>query len=104
MWARPLLLASSLPHGHRLTTSACVRSGWNAELGIWDDRSAMAVGVEEVPNPLYIFGYGSLCWRPDFPHEERWVGRARGWRRLFVQRSTGALALSQPLCSLPPCR
>jgi len=30
---------------------------------------------------LWIFGYGSLMWAPDFPHEERKTGRAHGYHR-----------------------
>lgn len=59
---------------------------WNAELGVWaGDRAASAV---DVPSPLWIFGYGSLCWKNDeILHTERFVGRAAGWRRVFAQRS-----------------
>ena len=38
--------------------------------------------------PDWIFGYGSLVWRPDFPFEERLAASLRGWRRRFWQGST----------------
>jgi cation transport protein ChaC len=42
---------------------------------------------------LYVFGYGSLMWRPGFVYEERWLATIRGrHRRLcvfsFVHRGT----------------
>ncbi|MBJ3777184.1 gamma-glutamylcyclotransferase [Acuticoccus mangrovi] len=42
---------------------------------------------------LYVFGYGSLMWRPDFPYEEKQFATIRGrHRRLcvysFVHRGT----------------
>jgi glutathione-specific gamma-glutamylcyclotransferase len=40
------------------------------------------------PAPLWIFGYGSLLWRPDFPFEERHPATALGWSRQFWQGST----------------
>jgi cation transport protein ChaC len=30
---------------------------------------------------LWVFGYGSLMWRPGFPYLERQNGLVRGWRR-----------------------
>lgn len=30
---------------------------------------------------LWIFGYGSLIWRPDFDYAERRVARVHGWHR-----------------------
>lgn len=30
---------------------------------------------------------GSLCWRPDFPSEQQFVGRVNGYGRYFAQRS-----------------
>lgn len=38
--------------------------------------------------PLWIFGYGSLVWRPAFEYVERREGFVRGWTRRFWQHST----------------
>ena len=59
---------------------------WNSALGVWEGNAAL--GTTAVPSPLWIFGYGSLCWKADFPAEEQFVGRVSGWKRLFAQRST----------------
>ncbi len=37
---------------------------------------------------LWIFGYGSLVWRPAFPYRERRFGYIRGYLRRFWQEST----------------
>lgn len=36
----------------------------------------------------WIFGYGSLVWRPDFPFAERRQAAIEGWARRFWQGST----------------
>lgn len=36
---------------------------------------------------LWIFGYGSLVWRPDFDYEERAAAELRGFARRFWQGS-----------------
>ncbi|WP_050528773.1 gamma-glutamylcyclotransferase [Pseudorhodobacter aquimaris] len=37
--------------------------------------------------PLWIFGYGSLIWNPEFPVAEQRVARLSGWHRSFCMRS-----------------
>jgi glutathione-specific gamma-glutamylcyclotransferase len=37
--------------------------------------------------PLWIFGYGSLLFRPGFPHEERRAAVVAGWTRRLDQGS-----------------
>jgi cation transport protein ChaC len=44
--------------------------------------------VRNLAEPLWIFGYGSLVWRPAFPHAERRPGYVVGWTRRFWQGST----------------
>lgn len=36
----------------------------------------------------WIFGYGSLMWRPSFRHEQRCPAYIKGWKRRFWQGST----------------
>ena len=52
------------------------------------DRQAGVSAVDQPPRPLWIFGYGSLMWRPGFEFEEAVQARVEGWRRGFFIYST----------------
>ena len=40
-----------------------------------------------MPTPLWVFGYGSLSWHPEFPVAERQIARLQGWHRSFCMHS-----------------
>jgi cation transport protein ChaC len=41
---------------------------------------------ERPEGPFWLFAYGSLIWKPEFPTEEYLVGVAEGWHRSFCMR------------------
>ena len=68
---------------------ATMAAEWDAAAGVYKNNRAAGASCE-VPKPLWIFGYGSLVWRPEARWEayERRPCVVRGWRRYFAQLST----------------
>lgn len=54
------------------------------------ERAGVAEGLlrERPDGPLWVFGYGSLIWRPGFEVAEHRRGVTTGWRRAFCIEQT----------------
>ncbi|KAI8318261.1 ChaC-domain-containing protein [Martensiomyces pterosporus] len=69
--------------------------------------SAIALGTQwENNRPLWIFGYGSIIYRVDFPVEASIFGFIRGRKRAFLQEShdhRGTEENPGRVCTLIPC-
>jgi cation transport protein ChaC len=57
-------------------SEAQMRASLAASLARWDGRS-----------PLWVFGYGSLIWKPEFEFEARQPARIHGYHRRLCLRS-----------------
>jgi len=84
---------------------------WNPLLGIWQDRAGKAVVKVEkqlaAGEPLYVFGYGSLIWRPGdvLGAFESWEAESVTHGRLFGQYShdhRGTPVFPGLVCTLQP--
>lgn len=84
---------------------------WNSALGIWQDCNGKAVvSIEselEDGEPLFIFGYGSLLWRPGdvLGAFESWEAKCLSHGRLFGQYSMdhrGTTRFPGLVCTLYP--
>jgi cation transport protein ChaC len=47
-----------------------------------------ALARRESGQPLWLFAYGSLIWKPEIPHVEERVARLHGWHRSFCLKLT----------------
>lgn len=46
-----------------------------------DSTSTLPGAGEQAAPPFWVFAYGSLMWRPDFPHVEARAARLKGYHR-----------------------
>jgi len=51
------------------------------------ENNAAQMAGDTLTGDLWVFGYGSLMWRPGFDWAERRMARLEGWRRSFCLRS-----------------
>uniref|UniRef100_A0A7S3JR24 glutathione-specific gamma-glutamylcyclotransferase n=1 Tax=Aureoumbra lagunensis TaxID=44058 RepID=A0A7S3JR24_9STRA len=70
--------------------AASKNDNWDPEKRVFRLNKAATPEGFEIPNPLYIFGYASLVWKPDAGWEnfEARMSTAQGWTRRFAQLST----------------
>lgn len=64
---------------------------WDSVQGVWLNNRAASISIENevFESPLYLFGYGSLCFKPGdlLGSFNSYIATVSGCTRLFAQRS-----------------
>lgn len=68
--------AETEPVPQQRLSDEALREMLDATLGDWNGRT-----------PLWVFGYGSLMWKPEFDHDRRVTARVFGYHRKLCLRS-----------------
>ena len=50
----------------------------------------MKLSIDQIPEELWVFGYGSLLWRPGFAFLEKVPARVTGRGRMSISLRVGA--------------
>ena len=62
---------------------------WDKNLGIWKNNNLpWSSTSRDIPRPLWLFGYGSVCWNPSFPFIQKSHAFINNYYRRFWQQST----------------
>lgn len=72
---------------YSISMTSSGKEEWDSVNGVW--KGDKAISNDPLPSPLYLFGYGSLLWRPGDLLEDlpSYQSVSPGWQRLFAQRS-----------------
>lgn len=92
-------LSCTHKRGAASTVTQCTVGEHMTSLGDYDAVVANAPGPDEAQ---WVFGYGSIVFRPGFTPGEKVSGCIRGWKRVMYQHSTGNLSTNPLSTAIQP--